>query len=78
MDQLGYLPLKKAAAWAGVSRKTLKRWLAAGLPCYRACPRGKVLVRPADIDHFLTREAVPQVDVDRIVDEVVANVVHRL
>ncbi len=78
MDQQGYLPLKKAADWAGVSRKTLKRWIHAGLPCYRACARGKVLIRPVDIDQFLTREAVPQVDLERVVDEVVADVMKGL
>ena len=78
MDQPGYLPVKQAAVWAGVSPKTLKRWISGGLPHYRGSPRGKVLVRPADIDQFLTRETVPQVDLNRVVDDVVAGVLKGL
>ena len=41
----GYLPLRDAAAWAGVSPKTMRRWFAKGLPRHQAGPREKVLVR---------------------------------
>ena len=66
----GYLPLADAATWAGVSPRTLKRWIAAGLPKYQAGPRGKVLVRPGDIDQFLTRQQAPTPDLDAMVNEV--------
>ena len=66
----GYLTLKGAQAWAGVSQRTIKRWIAAGLPTYQAGPRTKILVRPADIERFLTRKQVNPVDLDAIVDEV--------
>jgi len=37
----GYLSLKDAAAWAGVSVRTLNRWIARGLPRYQAGPMEK-------------------------------------
>ncbi len=70
MDTPGYLSLKQAAVWAGVSARTIKRWVADGLPSYQAGPRTKVLVRPMDIDQFLTMRKVPQVDIKALVDEV--------
>ena len=49
----GYLPLREAARWAGVSTKTMQRWFERGLRHYQAGPREKVLVRREDIDSFL-------------------------
>lgn len=66
----GYLPLADAAGWAGVSVRTMKRWIASGLPVYQAMARGKVLVRPADIDAFLTKQQAPKLDLSRLVNEV--------
>ena len=66
----GFLPLHQAAQWAGVSERTLKRWIARGLPRYQAGPRTKVLVRPADIDAFLTRQQVQQPDLNAMVEDV--------
>ena len=62
------MPLVEAAAWAGVSPRTLKRWIRRGLPIYQAGPREKVLVKPGDIDQFLTRKQVP--DLGAMVEEV--------
>ena len=70
MEQPGYLPVKKAAAWVGVSPKTLQRWIGRGLPVYQAGPREKVLVLPADIDKFLTWQQRASVNLDGIVEEV--------
>ena len=67
--QPGYLSLKHAASWADVSPKTVQRWIAAGLPVYRATEGGKVLVKPYDIDQFLQRREVPKMDVDAMVSE---------
>lgn len=66
----GYLPLRDAAAWSGVSVRTLKRWIAGGLPVYQAMARGKVLIRPADIDAFLTKQQAERPDLSRMVDDV--------
>jgi len=74
--QPGYMPLVEAAAWAGVSPRTLKRWIKRGLPVYQAGPREKVLLRPSDIDQFLTRKQVSTHDLSALVDEVVRSVKH--
>jgi phage terminase Nu1 subunit (DNA packaging protein) len=71
--QPGYLPLVEAAAWAGVSPRTIKRWVRRGLPVHQAGPREKVLIRPADIDAFLTRQQVPQPDLKAMAEEVFQN-----
>jgi hypothetical protein len=76
MDKPGYLPLKQAADWAGVSARTMKRWLAGGLPSYQAGPREKILIRPVDIDQFLTRRQVPQVDIDSLIAEALQDLTH--
>ena len=68
--QPGYLPLREAAAWAGVSPRTIKRWIARGLPRYQAGPHEKVLIRTGDIDAFLTRKQVQQPDLNAMVEEV--------
>ena len=68
--QPGYLPLLEAAAWAGVSVRTMKRWIKKGLPTYQAGPREKVLIRPADIDAFLTRQQAQEPDLETMVQEV--------
>ncbi len=66
----GYMSLVAAAHWAGVSPRTLKRWIRRGLPIYQAGPREKVLVRPGDIEQFLTRKQAPTPDLGAMVDEV--------
>ncbi len=68
--EAGYMPLVEAAAWTGVSPRTLKRWISRGLPIYQAGPREKVLVKPSDIDQFLTRKQVPVPDLGAMVEEV--------
>jgi hypothetical protein len=66
----GFLPLKEAATWAGISTKTLQRWVERGLPKYQARPGSKVLIRPGDIEEFLTRQKVVQPELNGLVDEV--------
>jgi hypothetical protein len=41
-----------------------------GLPTYQAGPREKLLIRPTDIDVFLTRQQVPVPDLDAMVEDV--------
>ncbi len=65
------MSLVDAAAWAGVSPRTLKRWITRGLSTYQAGPREKVLVRPGDIEQFLTRKQAPTPDLGAMVEEVV-------
>ena len=66
----GYMSLVDAAAWVGVSPRTLKRWITRGLPTYQAGPREKVLVRPGDIEQFLTRKQAPTPDLGAMVEDV--------
>ncbi|MCH8041444.1 MAG: helix-turn-helix domain-containing protein [Nitrospinae bacterium] len=68
----GFLPLSVAATWAGVSPRTLKRWLSQGLPYHQAGPRTKVLIRPADIEKFLTRRQHPTPSLDALVNQTLA------
>jgi excisionase family DNA binding protein len=68
--QPGYLSLEDAARYASVSTRTMKRWIKAGLPVYQGTIRGKVLIRPTDVDAYLTRQQVPQLDLNAMVDDV--------
>lgn len=70
LNQPGYMSLMAAAAWAGVSPKTLQRWIGRGLPIYQAGLREKVLIRPADIDQFLTRRQQAPINLDALVEDV--------
>jgi len=49
----------------------MKRWMERGLPYYQPCPRGRILVKPGDIESFLTRQQAPKPELDRMVEEVV-------
>ena len=71
----GFLPLEQAAAWSGVSKRTLKRWIASGLPKYQAGPGSKVLIRPGDIEAYLTRHQANPPNIDSMVDEVMNELV---
>ena len=69
------MSLETAANWCDVSRKTVQRWLRKGLPCYQEGPRSKVLIRPSDIEAFLTRRQLAQPELDRMVAEVLESLV---
>ncbi len=73
----GFVPLVEASAWAGVSPRTLRRWFGQGLPRYQAASRGKVLIRPCDIEQFLTRQQAAKPDLDAVVDEVMKELAQR-
>ena len=65
----GWGKVKPAAKHAGVSERTLRKWLKRGLKHSRL-PSGTILIRYSDIDEFLGRFAVNAHEVDEIVDEV--------
>ncbi len=71
----GFMSLETAATWCDVSRKTMKRWIQKGLPVYSEGPRSKILVRPCDIEAFLTRRQLAQPELDRMVAEVMEGLV---
>lgn len=66
-----YLSIEGAAQYASVSTKTIQRWMRAGLPVYQGIARGKVLIRPTDIDVYLTRRQARQIDLDALVNDAV-------
>ena len=68
--QVGYLPIEGAAQYASVSAKTIQRWIQGGLSVYQGTPRGKVLIRPSDIDAYLTRKQKPTVNLNAMVNDV--------
>ena len=53
--------------------KTLQRWIKRGLPYYNSSDTGKgrVLIKPDDLDRFLTesKREMKQVDLSRLVDD---------
>ena len=65
----GFLSLEHAAQWADVSVKTVKRWLSRGLPSYQEGPRTKVLIRPGDIEEFLTKRQAERPALDVLIEE---------
>ena len=69
----GYLTLRRAAEWASVSEKTLRRWISRGLPIYQAGPRERVLLKSEDIDQFLTCKKAQPIDLNQLVDQVMAD-----
>ena len=66
----GFMSLDTAAKWCDGSLKTVKRWIGKGLPVYQEGPRSKVLIRPTDIEAFLTKRQAPQPELDAMVAEV--------
>lgn len=70
----GYFPIMEAAKYASVSTKTIQRWIRSGLPVFQGTARGKVLIRPADIDVYLTRKQARQLDLDAIINDAVRGV----
>ena len=65
----GYGKIKSAAAYAGVSERTLEAWLRQGLKFCRL-PSGLRLIKFAWLDEFLEKFTDSESRVDRIVNEV--------
>lgn len=68
----GYLSIEGAARYAGVSTRTIKRWITRGLPVYQGSLRGKILIRPSSIDAYLEKKPAPHAeqDLDAMVEDV--------
>lgn len=49
----GYIKAKDGAKYAGVSERTFRDWLKAGLKCTRPLNKKSVLTKPEWIDEFL-------------------------
>jgi len=65
----GWCKIKTAAAYAGVSERTLENWLKQGLKFTRL-PTGTRLIKYEWIDIFLEGYADSGNDVDKVVEEV--------
>jgi excisionase family DNA binding protein len=68
--QDGLLSVARAAAWAGVSMRTVRRWLRAGLPFAQPIPGGRVLIRQNDLERFLRSQQHAGALFDQCVREV--------
>jgi excisionase family DNA binding protein len=62
--------IKDVAMHAGVSPRTVRRWIKIGLK-YSRIPGGAVLIRFSEVDAFLEQHAVNEVGkADRMVEEI--------
>jgi predicted site-specific integrase-resolvase len=68
---IGWLKIKQAAHYAGVSERTMRNWLKDGLKHSRL-PTGTVLIHVSNIDSCLDGYAVLNDRVERLVDEIFA------
>src|SRR5918994_2749694 len=66
----GLLSVARAAAWAGVSIRTVRRWLRAGLRFAQPIPGGRVLIRLDDLENFLRSQQHSGALFDQCVREV--------
>ena len=66
---MGWAKIRQAAAYAGVSTRTMRDWLRMGLKYSRV--RGCILIQYSDVDAFIERFAMTEDAVDRVVDEVI-------
>jgi excisionase family DNA binding protein len=74
---IGWLKVKDAAKYSGVSVRTFRDWLKDGLE-HSKLPSGTILIKPASIDAYLEQFKVHDAaDIDRVVDEMLADVMSR-
>jgi len=64
----GWSKIKSAAKYAGISERTMRDWLKAGLK-YSRLPSGTVLIKYAWVDEYLETFAANEDQVDKIVNE---------
>ncbi|MBW1697843.1 MAG: helix-turn-helix domain-containing protein [Deltaproteobacteria bacterium] len=74
--EAGWLKPRQAAAYAGVSPRTVRSWLKAGLRHARL-PSGSILVKREWIDEFLEGFLVDESD-GRKIDQLVGEVLNEL
>jgi excisionase family DNA binding protein len=63
----GWAKIRQAAAYAGVSTRTLRDWLRMGLKHSRV--RGCILIRYSTLDEFLEKFSSSEDEVDAIVND---------
>jgi predicted site-specific integrase-resolvase len=78
MTLRGWVKIKDAATYAGVSPRTFRNWLKQGLRHARVGGSGALLIKLDWIDEFLENHEVPKDDyIDRIVDSVMKDFTQR-
>lgn len=65
----GWVKVKAASVYAGVSPRTLRKWLKRGLKHSRL-PSGTILVKYESIDEFLAAFEACDNEIERMVDEI--------
>ena len=65
---VGWAQIKEAAAYAGVSTRTLRAWLRRGLPFVRV-PHGCILIKVADINVWLEGFKESTNEVNQLVED---------
>ena len=74
---IGWLKVKDAAKYSGVSVRTFRDWLKDGLK-HSKLQTGTILIKPASIDAYLEQfEVCDATDINRVIDDVVADVMSR-
>ena len=68
--QPGFLTVRQASLWTGLSTKSIRRLIKRGLKVYRTCQRGRLLLRPEDLQHFLGRHYTDVPDRENMVNNV--------
>jgi excisionase family DNA binding protein len=66
----GFLLLSEAAQYARVSPRTVRRWIAQGLPFHQVKAGSRVLIKSTDLERFLTRYETSQPKLDCLIDEI--------
>lgn len=69
-----YLSMADLAAYASVSRNTLKKWLACGMPCYRV--GGCLRVKKSEFDAWMRqfRSGTESINLDSVWSQVMEEV----
>jgi len=69
----GWAKIKAASKYAGISERTMRDWLKAGLRHSRL-PSGTILVQYVWVDEFLNRFETKNETVEEITDQIVEDV----
>jgi excisionase family DNA binding protein len=65
----GWAKIKETSRYAGVSPRTLRKWLERGLKHARL-PSGTILIRYTAVDEFLAAYEEQDNEIDRMVEEI--------
>ncbi len=72
-----FVSLQGAATFADASTRTIRRWLLEGLKSYQPVPKGKIFLRPCEIEEFVMRRARPQPSLTVLVEDTMTDLMGR-